>query len=72
MSEGTRKDLTAEPAAVKLKLMNGRAVCPICGRQTPTRILPTTILISFPLFCKHCRRTTLVEYREPEPESLSR
>ena len=70
---GTQKDLTASVPPVKLEARNGRAVCPICGRETQTRILSGTTLERFPLYCKHCRRTTLVEYHEePEPKSLSR
>ena len=72
MQEGTKKGLTDTDAAIKLELKNGRAVCPQCGRLTPLRIMGSTILVDFPLYCKHCRRTTLVTYREPEPESLSR
>ena len=72
MVPGTQKDLTRSDAPIKLITRNGRAVCPICNRPTPLRILRGTILVDFPLYCKHCRRTTLVEHREPEPESLSR
>ena len=64
--------MTGSAGPVKLNTREGRAVCPICGRLTPLRILAGTILVNFPLYCKNCRRTTLVEYREPEPESLSR
>lgn len=64
--------LTEPPAAVRIKAKNGKAVCPICGRETQTRVRYDTSLDNFPLFCKNCRRETLVTYREPEPESLSR
>ena len=70
--QGTRKDLTVPAPIRKLEARNGRAVCPICGRLTAVRILPDTRLENFPLYCKHCRTTTPVEYREPEPQSLSR
>ena len=73
MPDGTRKDLTATAPPVKLETRNGRAVCPICHRETQTRILSGTTLGRFPLYCKNCRRETLVEYHEePEPMSLSR
>ena len=72
MVPGTRKGLTRPDAPIKLITKDGRAVCPICGRLTPLRILPGTILVNFPLYCKKCQQTTLVEHREPEPESLSR
>lgn len=72
LPEGTRKELTAMSDVYKLEARKGRAVCPICGRETQTRIVSGTILDRFPLYCKNCRRTTLVQYREPEPLSLSR
>lgn len=53
-----------------LKVAGDRLVCPICGRPTQQRVLPTTRLTAFPLFCKHCRLTTVAEYA-PEPESQS-
>ena len=71
MVPGTRKDLTQPDAPIKLDVKNGRAVCPICGRPTPTRILPGTILVNFPIYCKRCRQTSIVTYGKPEPTSLS-
>ena len=53
-----------------LRVVGDRLVCPICGRPTQQRVLPTTRLTAFPLFCKHCRLTTVAEYA-PEPESQS-
>lgn len=53
-----------------LRVAGDRLICPICGRATQQRVLPTTRLIEFPLFCKHCRLTTVVEYA-PEPVSQS-
>ena len=49
---------------------DNRYLCPICGRPTQQRVLPTTRLTEFPLFCKHCRLTTVAEYA-PEPLSQS-
>lgn len=51
-----------------LRVTNGRAVCPICGRLTAQRILPDTRLTRFPLFCKRCKGTAIVNL-EPVPES---
>lgn len=48
-----------------------RIVCPVCGKLTPVRLLDTTQLTDFPLFCKNCKTTTIVN-TEPEPLSLSR
>ena len=63
--------MKTENGACKLETRNGRAVCPVCRRETPVRILTTTQLVDFPLFCKRCGQTTIVKYREPEPLSLS-
>lgn len=45
---------------VKLRVKNGRAVCPACGRKTQIRIYPSTVLRDFPLYCKRCRAVTIV------------
>lgn len=56
----------------KLLVTEGdRIVCPTCGRLTPVRLLKTTQLHDFPMFCKNCKTTTIVN-TEPEPLSLSR
>ena len=62
---------TASPG-VKIEIRNGRAVCPICHRETKTRVEPDTVLRNFKLFCPLCRIETKVDYGEPEPESQSR
>lgn len=66
MVPGTRKHLTRAAGMAKLEVRNGRAVCPVCNRETYLRILPTTALNEFPLYCKLCKQTTTV-HREPEP-----
>lgn len=50
-----------------LTVRDGWAICPVCGRQTFVKILDTTRLENFPLYCKKCKRETLVTYPEPEP-----
>ena len=56
----------------KLLVTEGdRIVCPKCGRLTPIRLLDSTQLKDFPMFCKNCKTTTIVN-TEPEPLSLSR
>ncbi len=67
MVPGTKKDLTAPPEVYKLRVKNGRAICPICQRQTQVRVLPGTSLENFPLFCKRCNQESIVTYRAPEP-----
>lgn len=63
--------MQTKPNSVRIEVKNGRAVCPVCHRETQERILDDTSLVNFPLFCKRCKQTTIVEYRKPEPESLS-
>ena len=31
-------------------------LCPTCGAKTRLRLLPSTVLRNFPLFCPKCRR----------------
>ena len=49
-----------------LEVQGGRAICPVCRRRTQVVILPDTILVNFPLYCKRCGQTTVVN-----TESLS-
>lgn len=63
--------LNSKAKSVILRVEHGKAICPVCNRETATRIRPDTTLTNFPLFCKLCKQTTLVAYREPEPESQS-
>ena len=69
MDSGT---LQAPPGRGILQVAGGRAVCPVCGRRTKQRIGPDTRLVNFPLWCDRCRSESKVNYRVPEPESLSR
>lgn len=48
-----------------------RIVCPYCGTKLPLRLLPSTRATDLPVYCKWCKKTTIVN-TEPEPESLSR
>ena len=34
-------------------------LCPACGSKTRARLLPDTVLRSFPLFCPKCRRESI-------------
>ena len=53
-----------------LRVRDGRAVCPECGRITGQRIRQDTVLVKFPLYCKHCRREIIVNTEEPEPDAV--
>ena len=35
-------------------------LCPVCGSKTRARLLPDTVLRSFPLFCPKCRRESII------------
>lgn len=54
-----------------LVLEGDRVICPVCGRRTAIRLLESTRLRDFPLYCKNCRQVTIVN-TEPEPKSQSR
>ena len=50
---------TGQPCA-KLDLQGNKIVCPKCGHATQVKILPTTALVDFPIFCKYCKQETIV------------
>ncbi len=45
-------------------------LCPLCERKTRIRLLPETVLQSFPLFCPKCRRETLVHVRDGQVQVI--
>ena len=55
-------------------------LCPVCNNKTRTKILKTTELINFPLFCPKCRHETLINVKcgkiaiikEPDAKTQSR
>lgn len=38
--------------------------CPICHKQTKTRICSSSVLLHFPLYCGRCRKEILVSVVE--------
>jgi hypothetical protein len=48
----------------------GKLICPLCGRPTQQRVLPTTTLTDFPLYCKVCRRESVVNVNMSLSQSL--
>ena len=38
-------------------------LCPVCNNKTRTKILKTTELINFPLFCPKCKTETLINIK---------
>ena len=45
-------------------------LCPVCNNKTRTKILETTELINFPLFCPKCKTETLINMRRQMADSL--
>lgn len=38
--------------------------CPICGNKTRTKMHKDTVLVKFPLFCRKCKNTILVNAQD--------
>lgn len=38
--------------------------CPVCGNKTRIKVLEDTILVKFPLFCRKCKNTILVNAQD--------
>ena len=55
-----QKQLHMGTACAKIELQGNKIVCPKCGHATQVKILPTTALVDFPLFCKYCKQETIV------------
>lgn len=52
-----------------LVIKDGHIICPNCGRSTQYRVRPDTHGKNWPIWCKHCRKESIVNIEEPEPES---
>lgn len=42
---------------------HGFILCPGCGQRTNTMVLYETVMKSFPLYCNHCKRTHIIDYK---------
>lgn len=51
----------------KIRTRDGYLLCPICQRQKVLRILPETSGSQIPVWCKNCRKESIVDI----PKSLS-
>lgn len=51
---------------------DGFLVCPVCGGLTKTKVLAATELRSFPLYCKHCKKQTTIDYRRSRADAEQR
>ena len=63
-----QKQLHMGTACAKIELQGNKIVCPKCGHATQVKILPTTALVDFPLYCKHCRRETIVNMSQNQSQ----
>ena len=63
------KLLQTETNCGKLKTKDGFLLCPICGRQKVLRLLPTTRGSNVPVYCRNCRKESIVDI---DTMSLSR
>lgn len=45
-------------------------LCPACGSKTRARLLPDTVLRSFPLFCPKCRRESIINVQNYKVSTL--
>lgn len=45
-------------------------LCPACGSKTRARLLPDTVLHSFPLFCPKCRRESIINVQNYKVSTL--
>ena len=39
-------------------------LCPVCGAKTRLRLLPSTVLRNFPLFCPKCRQERIIDAQD--------
>ena len=47
---------------------DGKLICPLCGRPTQQRVRPTTVLTDFPLYCKLCKRESIVNMSQNQSQ----
>ena len=45
-------------------------LCPACGSKTRARLLPDTVLRSFPLFCPKYRRESIINVQNYKVSTL--
>lgn len=38
--------------------------CPICGNKTNNKVRIDTVLLNFPLYCRKCKRETLIAVQQ--------
>ena len=53
----------------KILTEDGRIICPFCGRPTQHRVRPDTAAKNLPVWCKHCRKESIVNIDESLSQS---
>ncbi|MFR1050281.1 MAG: cysteine-rich KTR domain-containing protein [Lachnospirales bacterium] len=48
----------------KIVTVDGKIICPICGRPTKQRVRPETRARNLPIWCGNCRKESLVNIDE--------
>ena len=46
-------------------------LCPACGAKTRLRLLPSTVLRNFPLFCPKCRYSCVIGFHDGKIEEIN-
>lgn len=36
-------------------------LCPVCGKETETKVYDDTVLLKYPLYCPNCKKETLID-----------
>ena len=54
-----------------IRVKDGWAFCPLCGKGKLLKILPETSVRSLPCKCKLCRQESIVNIKAPVPEAKS-
>lgn len=50
---------------------NGFLLCPKCGKKTNVKVLPETVMLNYVLFCKHCKKETIINHNTASAECQS-
>lgn len=53
--------MKSESGYVKLRIKDGRIVCPACNKRTHQAVPPDMRAENMPLWCEHCRKVYIVD-----------
>ena len=66
-NHASKKELTNSNICSKIIEKDRWLICPGCGKKL-IRLLPTTIVQDFPLYCRYCKIEAVIN-TPPKPES---